>query len=956
MKTGGMIMTALKKTVSILLCILLLAGGAAAGNIPASADVSDYFTYGITSDYAILMKCSDKAEGEITVPDTAGGLPVKAIGREAFKGCGKITKIVLPDSVTSVNDYAFSDCERLRSVKLSLNTAAIGNFAFFNCRLLGSAEIPSSVIRIGNAPFAGCPSLENIVINGENEYYGIKGNCLVYIPGKTLIAGVPSGVIPSDGSVTVINDYAFFGCSGLGSVTVPECVSQIGAYAFCDCSAISSINIPANVVNIGSRAFAGCDSLGSLTVSATNANYRSENNCIIDKQLNSVVFGCKTSVIPDDGSVTAVADNAFFGCSGLDGIVIPDCITSVGANAFAGCDGAASAYIGEGVSSIGAGAFSFCGSLGEIEISPRNTVFVCDGNCVINTKTRTVAAGCKTSEIPQNSGVEAIGDYAFYGCSGLTGITIPQNIKEIGKHAFASCGDLAAVALSGSTRKIGDNAFEDCVSLISVNIPYGLKTVGYSAFAGCSALAAISLPGSVESLGDSAFADCTALRNAGLPSGLTQLGNYLFYNCKNLSEVTIPSSVLYIGGSTFAGCSSLGSITLPSGLRSIGVYAFSGCESLNRAVLPESVVSVGANAFEFCRELRTAKIPATLTSVSYRMFYGCTNLKEITLPLSVTAIGAEAFKGCSSLRNVFYAGTVSDKEKIEIGQGNAEILNAVWNCAAQPENYTITFNANGGSEAPAGQSGRGEIIISLSRPVRSGYSFLGWSSNQLATTPQYQPGEKINLTASVTLYAVWKKNETPATDFTLEFDAGEGTGAPGNMTGFGTVVLPGIKPVRSGYVFAGWSVEKGSQSVRYKPGDRYYLKADSTLYAVWKVSPSAKLNVPKNGSVSYRTNVTLNITGQNLPDDCAIVIYNGSQAAAKSKNNSALSYKTGEMKKSAVYTVRVIDSKGDVLKDSAGAPMENEIKVTVNTGFFAWLFAAIRDLFGIAQPVREFNP
>ena len=62
------------------------------------------------------------------------------------------------------------------------------------------------------------------------------------------------------------------------------------------------------------------------------------------------------------------------------------------------------------------------------------------------------------------------------------------------------------------------------------------------------------------------------------------------------------------------------------------------------------------------------------------------------------------------------------------------------------------------------------------------------------------------------------------------------------------------------------------------------------------------------------------------------------------------------MKKSAVYTVRVIDSKGDVLKDSAGAPMENEIKVSVNTGFFAWLFAAIRDLFGIAQPVREFNP
>ena len=93
-------MTALKKTVSILLCILLLAGGAAAGNIPASADVSDYFTYGITSDYAILMKCSDKAEGEITVPDTAGGLPVKAIGREAFKGCGKITKIVLPGIYT----------------------------------------------------------------------------------------------------------------------------------------------------------------------------------------------------------------------------------------------------------------------------------------------------------------------------------------------------------------------------------------------------------------------------------------------------------------------------------------------------------------------------------------------------------------------------------------------------------------------------------------------------------------------------------------------------------------------------------------------------------------------------------------------------------------------------------------------------------------------------------------
>ena len=388
--------------------------------IPESVDYNDK-TYSVTSIGGFAFyECSGLTS--ITIPNS-----VTSIGKWAFSYCSGLTSVTIGNSVTNIGDYAFSYCSGLKSVTIPNSVTSIGNRAFSYCSGLTSVTIPNSVTSIGENAFLACSVLESIIVEEGNTIYDSRENCnaIIETATNTLIAGFKNTVIPN--SVTSIGTSAFNYCTGLTSITIPNSVTSIGTGAFYECTGLTSIIIPNSVTTIGYYAFGGCESLTSVTIpnSVTiigrgafssclglesiivengNTIYDSRDNCnaIIETETNTLIAGCKNTVIPN--SVTSIGEAAFYECSGLTSVTIPNSVTSIGSGAFYGCSGLTSVTIGNSVTSIGKDAFGYCPGLTSITIP----------NSVTN-----------------------IGDLAFHGCPGLTSvISLIEKPFEINENTF----------------------------------------------------------------------------------------------------------------------------------------------------------------------------------------------------------------------------------------------------------------------------------------------------------------------------------------------------------------------------------------------------------------------------------------------------------------------------------------------------------------------------------------
>lgn len=282
-------------------------------------------------------------------------------------------------------------------------------FKFGRASHITSVTIPDSVTSIGDDAFRGCTGLKSITLPD---------------------------------SVKTIGRNAFWGCSSLESVTIPEGVTTIEYCAFSNCPNLREIHISSTVTDINSNLFGSPVTIGKIIVDENNPTYSSRGNCLVEIESKTLLLTGKEFTIPDDGSVTTIGANAFWGRTDITSITIPAGVKSIDTTAFRGCT-----------------------SLTSVTL-PDTLI--------------------------------KIGDYAFSNCTSLTSVTIPDSVTRLGQYVFQDCASLTTATVSAGLTGIDRGVFEDCVNLESLTIPGSVTSVEYSAIMGCEKLRHIYFSGTMD--------------------------------------------------------------------------------------------------------------------------------------------------------------------------------------------------------------------------------------------------------------------------------------------------------------------------------------------------------------------------------------------------------------------------------------------------------------------------
>ena len=556
---------------------------------------------------------------------------------DLFIGDVKVTNFELPDGLTSIEEDILGGCTSMISVSIPNSVTSIGEGAFSGCTGLTSIEIPNSVTNIGNNAFSICSALTSLEIP-----YGVDS----------------------------IRNRTFYGCTNLTSVTIPNSVVSIGDGVFEGCSSLKAIAIPHSVTNIGNDAFSHCESLKSIVWNI--ARYDKQNPFDeLRGQITSFTFGEKVVYIPNQFCKSM---------SSLTSITIPNSVKEIGDYAFCDCAGLRTVIMGSQVHSIGAHAFENCTRVYTLNLPNtltyigtdafKNTAFITeggeweDGIHYINT----CIVGSKPSDILTEpilrEGTTAIYQEAFKNCDRIVSINLPK-ITNIPNDAFFGCTSLTSIEIPNSVKSIGTSVFEDCKRLVAITIPDSVASIGIKAFKNCSQLKSIIwnarkceiqmeyIPSTTDGKYNDFFSGIRSrITSFTFGSNVEEIPAWLCYGMINLDSISIPNSVVNIGAEAFRACS-LTSINIPNSVTSIGKNAFLYCNDLISVKIGNSVTNIGGSAFENCSSLTSIEIPNSVTSIGEYAFSGCSSLKEITLGHAVETIGDNAFDQCPNVMTIY---------------------------------------------------------------------------------------------------------------------------------------------------------------------------------------------------------------------------------------------------------------------------------------------------------------
>ena len=538
----------------------------------------------------------------------------------AFYQCTSLTVFPICEGVAikGIYDYAFYGCSGITEIPHFPQLVEIGEYAFAKTGVT-EYTLPATVLKIESSTFAYSYELSGIYVeNGNTAYTSIDGGLFEYgassladidalviwpcaLPytvgeGKTVLDSTASNAVKKllsvgvvdfqiADTVTSIGNNTFSGYSSLASITIPESVTSIGAYAFYDCTSLTSITIPESVTSIGMYAFNGCSKLTICFVAdglpTDLGRYWNGMASYFTSFSEVVTFADATYVITKDGLAYLGkyfgADRTYSILTQVDNLNV----VGIGNYAFYNCSSLTSITIPENVTSIGEAAFSGCRSLTEInfnavamnDLASRNRVFSYAGQSGAGI---TVNFGANVTKIPaylffsevsnssaipnivtvtfaDNSVCESIGYAAFYDCSSLTSITIPERVTSIGNSAFFNCTALTeinfnAIAMNDLTTHVFFRGGQSGDG-ITVNVGAEVTKIPAYLFAYTDVVSVIFAENSAcESIGSSAFSECSSLTSIAIPEGVTSIGEYTFSGCSLLTSITIPEGVTGRGG------------------------------------------------------------------------------------------------------------------------------------------------------------------------------------------------------------------------------------------------------------------------------------------------------------------------------------------------------------------------------------------------------------------------
>ena len=438
----------------------------------------------------------ERATGTLTAgfADSVPPDGVKAIGRYAFSRCTELESVALPDSVTEIGENAFFLCDGLRRVALGQKTAKIGKNAFRGCSLLEEIVLPDSLTSIGEYAFASCGKLAEITVPdavadiAENTFFGC-----------TSVVNVKIG----NGAASVGN-LAFAGCKSLEKVVLGKSITVVGEKAFANCPNLQNVALPDGIAYMDYSAFAECNKLQFNEYENGLYLGNEENPYIVlmrakDKQItscavnentkiiyNGAFSGCAllTEVIIADG-VTTIEKDAFEFCTGLSSLNIPESVTAIKRNAFSGCarlviyceakeEPSGFEYLWDGMS-FGSYPFKYCPAVFDrknndvgkdgfayAEIDGIRYALK-NGKAAIVPQKLSVSGDIVIPERVTRGGEEytvtALREACFYGCFGITSLTLPDSVETIGDRAFYDCRGMTAITVSNKVSALGADVF-----------------------------------------------------------------------------------------------------------------------------------------------------------------------------------------------------------------------------------------------------------------------------------------------------------------------------------------------------------------------------------------------------------------------------------------------------------------------------------------------------------------
>ena len=547
------------------------------------------FRFIITGDRAGLLKYLGPealkvqpidAGKRVTVPETADGVPVKWICKDAFRGCGQMEEVRIPQGIGGIGARAFMGCSRLITVKLPaglqfieeeafrdcarmeqilpemlLSLKQIGEGAFRGCRMMKGIFLTKNVEKIGPRAFRGCDSLTITVTEGSAAEDWCRKNPVRYVilgqDGKITVPDRPD-------ILTVEEEYGFAEKEdGTLRITryngkrekfsVPaeiggKAVTEIGDYAFCGYEKVKRLALPDGVTRIGNQAFDGCRCLDEI----------------------------KTG-----DRLREIGDEAFINCYGLEKIEgsFP-VLQRIGSKAFRRCDRLKGMTFSAALREIGKHAFEH--------------------------------TALESFSVP--GGTLTVGEYAFEDCFDLKEVRLPEGLQKLGHGAFRNCTKLERIEIPSADFEIGTAVFENCIGLKEIRLGTHERLTMAGRFladgekkrviAYCTGWEdeLCAVPRGTEIIGKRAVMRAK-MERAILPEGVRIIENEAFYGCERLKTVQLPESLRVIGHGAFGSCQHLKWLTIPDGVEEIGGWAFRSCPELNRLRIPPSVKKIEPDLF-----------------------------------------------------------------------------------------------------------------------------------------------------------------------------------------------------------------------------------------------------------------------------------------------------------------------------------------------------------------------